>query len=83
MQTPDSGIGQRSPSPETYETEIVKPIVPQRKRERKMRIIETHHEPNTRHSEPPPDYSLQNRSRSISPTPSPTTTHYRSNPKKM
>lgn len=78
--TPDSGI--RSPTPETFENEIVKPVVPQRKRDRKMRTIETHHEAITKKAtEPPPDYP-QNRSRSVSPTPSPTT-HYRSNPKKM
>lgn len=77
--TPDSGI--RSPSPETYEPEIVRPTVPQRKREKKMRIVETEHfEPN--HHEPAPDYSPPNRSRSVSPLPSPVT-HYRSNPKKM
>lgn len=81
LYTPDSGI--RSPSPE----ELARPIVPQRKREKKMRIIETirdyHNEPNPiRRSEPPPDYSPPTRSRSISPVSSPTT-HYRSNPKKM
>lgn len=79
--TPDSGI--RSPSPE----ELAHPIVPQRKREKKMRIIETtrdyHNETKIiRRSEPPPDYSPPTRSRSISPVSSPTT-HYRSNPKKM
>lgn len=81
LYTPDSGI--RSPSPE----ELARPIVPQRKREKKMRIIETtrdyQKEPNPiRRSEPPPDYSPPTRSRSISPVSSPTT-HYRSNPKKM
>lgn len=78
--TPDSGI--RSPTPETYEPEIVRPVVPQRKREKKMRIIETPREFEPVHREPAPDYSPPNRSRSISPVPSPTT-HYRSNPKKM
>lgn len=73
--TPDSGI--RSPTPDTYEPEIIRPTVPQRKREKKMRIFES-----PREFEPPPDYSPPNRSRSISPVPSPTT-HYRSNPKKM
>ncbi|XP_031629629.1 uncharacterized protein LOC116344908 isoform X2 [Contarinia nasturtii] len=79
--TPDSGI--RSPTPEAYDPDLVRPTVPQRKREKKMRIIETtprDFEPT--HREPAPDYSPPNRSRSISPVPSPTT-HYRSNPKKM
>lgn len=62
---------------------MVKPVVPQRKRDRKMmRTIENSHEAITKKAtEPPPDYP-QNRSRSVSPTPSPTT-HYRGNPKKM
>lgn len=80
LSTPDSGI--RSPSPGTFDAEIVKPVVPLRKRDRKMRTVDTNHEPITKKViEPPPDYP-QNRSRSVSPTPSPTT-HYRSNPKKM
>lgn len=78
--TPDSGI--RSPSPEVYDPDLVRPTVPQRKREKKMRIIETSREFEPTHREPAPDYSPPNRSRSISPIPSPTT-HYRSNPKKM
>lgn len=79
--TPDSGI--RSPTPETYDPDhIVRPVVPQRKREKKMRIIETSREFEPMHREPAPDYSPPTRSRSISPVPSPTT-HYRSNPKKM
>lgn len=78
--TPDSGI--RSPSPEAYDPDMVRPTVPQRKREKKMRIIETSREFEPTHHEPAPDYSPPNRSRSISPIPSPTT-HYRSNPKKM
>lgn len=69
--TPDSGI--RSPSPETYETEVVKPIVPQRKRvndNKKMRTVETNHR------EPPPDYSPPPRSRSISPIPTTAQHHH-------
>lgn len=79
--TPDSGI--RMPSPETYDADLVRPTVPQRKREKKMRIIETSREFEPIHREPEPDYSPPNRSRSISPVPSPTTVRYRSNPKKM
>lgn len=79
--TPDSGI--RMPSPETYDADLVRPTVPQRKREKKMRIIETSREFEPTHREPEPDYSPPNRSRSISPVPSPTTVRYRSNPKKM
>lgn len=79
--TPDSGI--RMPSPETYDADLVRPTVPQRKREKKMRIIETSREFEPARREPEPDYSPPNRSRSISPVPSPTTVRYRSNPKKM
>lgn len=68
--TPDSGI--RSPSPELYEQEVVRPIVPQRKRasDKKMRSIETIHR------EPPPDYSPPPRSRSISPVPTSAQHHH-------
>lgn len=78
--TPDSGI--RSPSPEAYDPDLVRPAVPQRKRDKKMRIIETTREFEPTQLEPAPDYSPPNRSRSISPAPSPMT-HYRTNPKKM
>lgn len=80
--TPDSGI--RSPSPEPYDpAELVqRPTVPQRKREKKMRIIETTREfertpspPPATRREPEPDYSPSHlhshRSRSISPVPLP------------
>lgn len=82
--TPDSGI--RSPSPEPYDqAELVRPTVPQRKRDKKMRIIETTREyerspspllappPHASRREPEPDYSPPHphRSRSISPVPLP------------
>lgn len=67
MRTPDSGI--RSPSPEPYEADTLRPSVPQRKRlvDKKIRASEERTAKPIR-IEPPPDYS---RSRSISPAPSP------------
>lgn len=64
LRTPDSGI--RSPSPEAYDSETIRPAVPQRKRiiEKKMRITDSK-------AEPTPDYSPPSRSRSISPVPTP------------
>lgn len=61
LRTPDSGI--RSPSPELYETETLRPSVPQRKRvsDKKIRVIPSDESPSPPHHhqiEPPPDYSL-------------------------
>lgn len=85
LRTPDSGI--RSPSPELYETETLRPSVPQRKRiiEKKMRVVPSNGSPSPPHHrqiEPPPDYSPPSRSRSISPAPSPKPLHH-NNHKKM
>lgn len=68
LRTPDSGI--RSPSPEAYDSETLRPSVPQRKRmlEKKMRSVQKDLDKD---DEPPPDYSPPSRSRSISPMPSP------------
>lgn len=85
LRTPDSGI--RSPSPELYDSETLRPSVPQRKRviEKKMRPAPSDGSPSPPHHrqiEPPPDYSPPSRSRSISPAPSPKPLHH-SNHKKM
>lgn len=67
MRTPDSGI--RSPSPENYDSEDVRPTVPQRKRvlEKKLRLTQNGYSQNQKRDDPSPDYSPPSRSRSISP----------------
>lgn len=69
MRTPDSGI--RSPSPDNYDSEGVRPTVPQRKRvlEKKLRQSQTTYGYGSQQKlqEPPPDYSPTARSRSVSP----------------
>lgn len=69
LRTPDSGI--RSPSPDTYDSECVRPTVPQRKRaiEKKLRVTQNGFTPSLKLQEPPPDYAPSPRSRSISPLP--------------
>lgn len=77
MRTPDSGI--RSPSPDTYDVEDVRPTVPQRKRvlEKKLRLQQNGYGGSTQTlHEPPPDYSPPPRSRSISPYKVPSLQHY-------
>lgn len=71
MRTPDSGI--RSPSPDNYDSEDVRPTVPQRKRvlEKKLRLTQNVYSPNQKRDEPSPDYSPPSRSRSISPPATP------------
>lgn len=67
LRTPDSGI--RSPSPDNYDSEDIRPTVPQRKRvlEKKLRLAQNGFSQNQKRSEPSPDYSPPSRSRSISP----------------
>lgn len=67
LRTPDSGI--RSPSPDNYDSEDVRPTVPQRKRvlEKKLRLAQNGYSQNQKRNEPSPDYSPPSRSRSISP----------------
>lgn len=69
MRTPDSGI--RSPSPDNYDSEDIRPTVPQRKRvlEKKLRLTQNGYSQNQKRNEPSPDYSPPSRSRSISPPP--------------
>lgn len=71
MRTPDSGI--RSPSPDNYDSEDIRPTVPQRKRvlEKKLRLTQYGGSQQKLHHEPPPDYSPTSRSRSVSPPPPP------------
>lgn len=78
LRTPDSGI--RSPSPELYETETIRPSVPQRKRiiDKKIHIASDESPSPPHHRlEPPPDYSPPSRSRSVSPVPSPKPMHHK------
>lgn len=83
LRTPDSGI--RSPSPEMYDADTLRPSAPHRRRtvEKNIRSSNGHIKSTMDRNEPAPDYSPPPRSRSISPVPSVKQQYNNGNQKKL